>query len=731
MLFIFYWPNTQYSAQIIYPENEDGIKNAYVVQYHVLYDSSYWHFQGMNYPYGEHVAFTDGQPLIENALLFINRNIVHFTARGVLSMMNWLMLAGIVAGAVFMCMVLMEFGVAWWYAALAGCGIVYLSPQLGRFLGHFALSYTFVVPLLWLLWIRYFKNPSYSRSIGIAICMILLSFIHFYYMALLIFMGVCLWAFYSFTKKQSWKAGLTNFTLQIVLPFVVVKLIMLATDHITDRPTHPWGFFDYKNSWGSLLIPFNTAFGQFIYNIYPYDSVEWEVNNYMGFMTIAGTAALIIKALWAIAARKWQNISPVPGNKLVAFSFFTAIIVLLLSAGMPFIGPLQKLFAYMGPLRQFRSIGRFAWVSFYMLGGITFAAIYYYSSRTSTAKRNVFLIISLILLYADNINAVRLTPQFNTHKYEYLAKQGINRNDYQAILPFPCFNIGSENISMDIKCQSFQIAENLSLYTGLPIVSQMMSRSSGSQVLKNIAIVFEEYRPLGIANDIRSDKPFLITVSADCNDLRSEEKALISRATLIRKADKVLLYSLPVSVLKAVGKDIEPYTKNCDSNRGHVVYSSFDDKPSDKKYMGSGALQSNIDDSMILYNGPSPVDTGNSYELLVWAYVVESPMGLSQFSVYQKDASGQIVQSNNFYLREHMVTFDGYWTLVSCSFPKAKAGVSMAITMHNSLLQNQRLYVDEMLLKPQNLHFYSRIQGYDMIDDRFYPLKTISLNRKL
>jgi len=44
----------------------DSVKNFFTFGYHVKWDSSYWHFSGFNYPYGELLPFTDGAPLLSN-----------------------------------------------------------------------------------------------------------------------------------------------------------------------------------------------------------------------------------------------------------------------------------------------------------------------------------------------------------------------------------------------------------------------------------------------------------------------------------------------------------------------------------------------------------------------------------------------------------------------------------------------------------------------------------------
>src|ERR1700733_5463679 len=42
----------------------DSLKNYYTYVYHVKNDSSLFQFAGMNYPFGEHVVYTDCQPAL-------------------------------------------------------------------------------------------------------------------------------------------------------------------------------------------------------------------------------------------------------------------------------------------------------------------------------------------------------------------------------------------------------------------------------------------------------------------------------------------------------------------------------------------------------------------------------------------------------------------------------------------------------------------------------------------
>jgi len=44
----------------------DGMKNYFTYLNHVKNDTTFMTFEGMNYPFGENIIFTDNQPLVAN-----------------------------------------------------------------------------------------------------------------------------------------------------------------------------------------------------------------------------------------------------------------------------------------------------------------------------------------------------------------------------------------------------------------------------------------------------------------------------------------------------------------------------------------------------------------------------------------------------------------------------------------------------------------------------------------
>src|ERR1035437_8133996 len=63
----------------------DGGKNIFTYLYHILYGKGIW-FTGMNYPYGEHIVYTDGQPLLSVTL----SSFKNITVGQALMVMGWL-----------------------------------------------------------------------------------------------------------------------------------------------------------------------------------------------------------------------------------------------------------------------------------------------------------------------------------------------------------------------------------------------------------------------------------------------------------------------------------------------------------------------------------------------------------------------------------------------------------------------------------------------------------------
>ncbi|MEM9824106.1 MAG: hypothetical protein AAF985_23675, partial [Bacteroidota bacterium] len=114
----------------------DGYRSYMAALYHIKHDTSYGHYEGMNYPYGDRVDFTDNIPLISNGIKFISQNIVDLSP-WTIGIWNSFLLLSILLSGVFMYLIFRELELPLWYALLISVGISFLSPQLYRTYAHY------------------------------------------------------------------------------------------------------------------------------------------------------------------------------------------------------------------------------------------------------------------------------------------------------------------------------------------------------------------------------------------------------------------------------------------------------------------------------------------------------------------------------------------------------------------------------------------------------------------
>ena len=91
--------------------------------------------------------------------------------------------------------------------------------------------------------------------------------------------------------------------------------------------------------------------------------INWEGYAFVGVTASLVSMFLVIRFFILLKQNGWKYNFLLTGNKELDLLFFASLIILLYSFGFPFmIGAFKPLIEYLGPLRQIRSIGRFAWV---------------------------------------------------------------------------------------------------------------------------------------------------------------------------------------------------------------------------------------------------------------------------------------------------------------------------------------------------------------------------------
>ena len=265
LLYIFFKPIINDPNHIYFAPGGDGMKAYFGALYHLGYDTDAFRMNGMNYPWGENIFFTDSQPLVVSSIKFISNHVVDISGHTV-AIINLFMLFSFLLAAVFLCLIFIELKISWWFAALAAVGIIFLSPQIGRLGGHFTLSYALWLPLMIWLLIRFDRNKSFLISVLIGFVTFLAAGMHMYFFALFGFLFLFYWGWILLSKQMPLKdyKWILHVFVQMILPFLVIQTMISLTDTVTDRTTHPWGFFTYRANPATVLLPLNRPYASFL-----------------------------------------------------------------------------------------------------------------------------------------------------------------------------------------------------------------------------------------------------------------------------------------------------------------------------------------------------------------------------------------------------------------------------------------------------------------------------------
>ena len=767
ILLIFYGNILKSINSVYFGKEGDGLSVYYSSIYHIKYDSTYSHFQGMNYPYGEHVLFSNCQVITSNTLKFISQNIIDVSDYTV-GVINLMMLLSIVIAAVFIFLILKEFHLNWIYSTFVAVGIAYLSPLLNRFPGHYSLSFVFSIPILIYLLIKFYKKPSWKKSIICGLYILLMTTFQMYNLAFAAFIFGVFWIvqIISDKKYRRWKFVSINILLQLVLPFLVINIWLLLTNTIHDRTLYPWGLLVYKSGWEGVFLQHQNITTPFLKSFLHPQPIEWEGWAYIGH--IASFLYLFIFTIWAcipffttgkmgffitviiagiiihiIRRNKWKLLNVVD-NRILSILLWTGFLSLLFSFAWPFTF-YPKLLDYIGTVRQFRAIGRFSWIFYFTINIGVFYFIYQFKIRYKTLKYIVFG-ASISILYYDayqnnkNIEQIlnNYIPELNdvnntTIQNQWVSK--INPSKFQSIIPLPFFHIGSENIGTGSKCNSAFNTFIVSIKTSLPTNAASMARSSISQSCNNYSIVLEPYFHLDVLQGLKSKKPFLLVVSK-CEELSDPEKNLINLSTYIYSNELMSFYELSFEKLansadslydKAqyeIKKNKFKFDKFSTSDSNCTfVFNDFDKIKSNKIFHGTGSYNGLIKNYNKIFEGSIPnIDTSKTYILSFWFGNIKHdlyPRSKMEFSLF--DSTG------NCYFTDYKAIFsivkiiNNDWALSEYLFKfKNKNDLIKATIWNEELSLNDTLYIDELLIRKKSNNIYNSTQNEIFKNDRYY-----------
>lgn len=581
--------------EFLFGQDGDGLKNYFSVAYQVIHGDGLW-FQGMLYPYGDHLIFADGQPLLTKVLSwFIEPNMENGPL--VIGIMNLLMIGSLIPTAWCVHRLLIWNYVNPWFAVPFALTIGFLSPQLARMTGHYALAYTFFIPMSWLLMesINRYKKPWLFSLIAAAFA-VLFAFIHPYYLFIFfIFLGATLgWELlinkFRYRQVQNFLAR----AFVLLVPLVLFILYQKDVDIYTDRPQNPSGIFSHMATFQSVFVPvsepFYSLFNSYFFRIFIPSS--WEGHAYIGMVASFTAFVSVVALLKRGKTRMWKTLTHPVLPSALKTAFIPGIITLLFAMGLFHTLGLYWLSDYIPSLKQFRSLGRLAWVFYYVFSVWAVYHLfvlwrYFRSLKSGKFTFHISVIVGLcaFLWTLDAIvnikaskalmNTQNAKESFSDNYANQWINAGVNLNDYQAIFPLPLQLIGSEKIGLENGLMSLKHSMRGSFSTGLPIVGGAMSRTSLMVTERTAQLVANPLIPRRITDDFDLDKNLLLLWSFE--NLSAAELALIRDAKVVFESNEYRLYSISAGAI--ANAQFKPATDSLsvDLKNGYLIPKKFED----------------------------------------------------------------------------------------------------------------------------------------------------------
>jgi hypothetical protein len=702
----------------------DGSKNNFTYLYHSMYGHGYW-FEGMNYPYGEHIVFTDGQPLL-SVLLTCFKNV---TSGGALTVCWELLGLSYVLAIVFVYKILTHYKVAPLAAIIFSGLIVVCSPQVFCINGHYALGYTCLVPMLFYWTVLYHERALLKYCIYVFVTGIVMAFLHPYYLAVILVWSVAYAAGYIVLEKAKFSAKMKQVSPLVVTAvsiFLVVAVVMKTTDPSKDRPVSPYfetGMYtklshifssDYSPLWKNAIDM----------GIVPRASKGGEGFTYLGVVTIV--TMLVAFLFFVINKMKKKQTDILAESGFSGVWLFISFAVLILAMGIPFIWKMEWLMDYFSVLKQFRTLGRFSWIFYNVI--TIYSAVILYSWYSGFVKKHK-PVLGRVLLFlcmciwgyeasgcigfsrklSDNgiYNYDLIFSKFGQSWESFLHDNKKDKNDFQGILLLPFFHVGTEKLWVGDPGWLITMGTSASLQLRLPIVDVMLSRSSWSVAERQVKIVGGPFTEKPMLKDIKSDKPFLI-LDIGTNALYADEQYLLSSSDYLGERDGMKIYAFYPARL--VGNDkkmrdsvnaILPYVRvgdTCVGERGSLYVNHYDiDKNS--YFFGDGAAKAVSEVNSVVTTIPvTPVNDSVLYEVSCWFLLGDKDPRSPYLTFLQLDKNGKTIASCDA-LTKSATDNDGMWFRAGRYFFLKPGCVAIKCLMVNDPSPSYKM-MDELLLRP-------------------------------
>ena len=715
-------------GSFLFGPTSDGLKNYYTILYYLQFDKGL-HFTGMNYPFGEHLSFADAQVGLAVPFKWLCSIFPDLKNYGA-ALVNLAVILQMIPAIYFVFKILRYFNVSFSFSFAGALLIIFLSPQLFRLQAHYALSYMFFLPMSWYFFIGAEAEEKYKWTIATIFLVAWIGLLHLY-LALI----CCLFFFaYAFLSTIS---GLQKKLIRIhikrwlmaISPLLLLRIFMIFSDSIADRPAKPWGFFFAMADFETVFLPHPTdLLGNHSKELPGYG----EGFAYAGMMVNIVLTAVILYFLFSLVTGRLKNFIAVNTKNQHLF-FLSSVVVLLFSMAIPFKWGLEFIADQISFLRQFRSPGRFAWAFYYVAA--VFAIKYLYQffiwlKNKGLIKTAIAITFSAALLWGTEdffrLKTIEqiVEPGFKNYMLvnennlsALLNKGGEYAQNYQALLALPFFHVGSEKFSID-QGGVTSYAMRASLQWQLPMMNVMMSRTSLEQSCETVQLLSDSMIEKTILKKI-NNKPILLLVTEP--NLKPAEQYIVSKSQFIISQGELSLYKLdPANLGKNTTRINELYKQKEPQLVPHNNYWSNQHEsdavikyitPANDMVEGKG-LQNYASPSSLLYEDKlQSLKPNDTLSISLWIKINPMAESLPMLRCEQINSKGEVIDftetsfkwSFNVY---HQCVLAEIPVIIKESFNKLRVSLQGDSNYGNLLIRKK----DENIFLPsENIFFYNNI----------------------
>lgn len=535
---IIFEPNT-YMFTNIY----DGLKNYFTFTQFIAQDSSDlgpWHFTQMNYPFGEYVFFTDNTPLLALPLKWINTYLFSIEAHSV-AIHNYFFLFNIwLTPILFFKLIHPYANNRWILPIFLAIAFAWINPQILKLsYGVYNLSLSIVLLLLLLIMRRTHQFWSVNKprefikiTSSIVALTFILGFAHIYYLPL-IALPISVFVFSLFlleglgSKNYKWKSLFAYIGAALLggLGFYVLVQVVDQNAALRNPTAQGFNWSEWKFVPEAILTPY--AFNDLFPLIRSCKSPSEITSESSGFWGNFTWAVLFLCFLYVLFQRVKGNLSfKSLFERIQKNTFFSSLLITMLfsyaaASGtyiklciIPLgfdniISPFYFLYEHIDLITQFRCLGRFSWMGFWIVSLLSCILFFKLLVGLEVKNRIMGFIAGLCLIFIlglDTFNAMvyqSKVHQVNVFEESLLEerfkvlKERTDFTAYQAIFTIPTVQVGSENYDITIDDQEgwTNFWMQLSAYSKLPLFNCKMSRTAENQAKAQVDLLLEQRVP--------------------------------------------------------------------------------------------------------------------------------------------------------------------------------------------------------------------------------------------